>query len=251
MFAKKSTTSSPHHTTKMEAQAAIAPEQKERQEEPSVEKNAMEHATANEKQKAVHMDLDELMRRLKVMGLGEFLPHVLLVLNWGSRVYGTHRPESDYDFAVVLEQATAVDWERFDCTFSEEIYFDDGHVNGTMCRWNKFEAKLREHRLETLELIFLPPAHVWLQRCELPVVQLDHAVLRRTLFYEVHHSLQKGRRHLFEDNLPRKMKKEIFHALRYVLFTEQLLDHGRIVGTASVTVVLEGWTGSGGGEGVV
>jgi hypothetical protein len=94
---------------------------------------------------------------------------------WGSRVYGTARPNSDWDVLCVTTTTTPpspseggssrgnpreggeADGSGVDGPYA---LYDDGLLNVSFYSLPQWIAALREHRHDAVECCFLPPQHV-------------------------------------------------------------------------------------------
>ena len=157
------------------------------------------------------MDLPELQDTLR-------LDPAELVGAWrvGSRVYGTHGPGSDHDFLLILTG-----------TGRRDLRFGPG-LNAVLHDRGSFQRGLDEQSLLALEAWFAPPSHRLLE----PARGAFHFVLDRAAL--VASSLARSERDFtaalrrFDEDVPAAHKR-LFHSLRGLIFTRQLLTHGRLI----------------------
>jgi hypothetical protein len=162
---------------------------------------------------------------------------ILAVFPWGSRIYQCSTPQSDYDFIVVIEDGilpaldlleikpngtNAID-KRF-------IVLEEGLINTTLISYHDWRICLLQHHHECLEVLYTPrqlflfisPKITHL----LDSFVLDKDMLRRTAAWE---SKRRYTRAVYPAReTMRRGKKDLVHALRYLLFALQMFDHDRI-----------------------
>ncbi|KAL6046966.1 hypothetical protein QOT17_021900 [Balamuthia mandrillaris] len=109
--------------------------------------------------------------------------------------------------------------------------FDDGLVNVSLIPYHDFMLSLYEHRHQALEVACLPREHVWLEQAPIEF-QLDPDILRRTALWEAKRGFRNaGNKLRVLGATPynyKRAKKEVIHALRYLLFAIQLVQTGTI-----------------------
>lgn len=134
------------------------------------------------------MDLSYLLDKLQKYD-PKILERIVNVYQWGSRVYGTNSPTSDWDFVIavthsypshdtyeILPKDATSSKEKTFPTWVYEIYMDK-EINATMIDVSKFQRMVIEHRLEILEAFFLPDKYKWQEKhkfqfdCDLDVLR--------------------------------------------------------------------------------
>ena len=163
---------------------------------------------------AAPLSLDALLARLE-------LPpkRALNVYLFGSRVYGTSHERSDWDFLVV----TADDAPT-------EEHLVAGDINAALYDRTTFARLLDGNSVWALESQFLPPAMVWKETLDLRgAFRIDPALLRRSVCAEAGYAWGKARRLIEREGDLYRGKKNLFHALRFLIFGAQLAREGRIV----------------------
>lgn len=166
--------------------------------------------------------------------------NILNIYQWGSRVYGTATPQSDYDFVFVLKdigppRPPHLKENLFDIENDTFVVLEDELVNATLIPLADWRLLLAEHRHEALECHFSPPWARWLERYPVPWC-LDSGVLRRTVSWEARARLRTALNKLKAGDTYRG-KKEIVHQLRYRMFALQILRTGRITDYACANEV--------------
>ena len=140
---------------------------------------------------------------------------ILCAFRYGSRVYGTHRADSDHDFIVIAE---GVDDGR---------EYREGDLNIHTYTPGHFAGQVQQHRISALECLFLPPDMILRSTLSFPLV-LGRASLRSEISAKASHSFVKARKKLEVENEVLAGRKSLFHALRILDFGIQMASHGRI-----------------------
>jgi hypothetical protein len=172
--------------------------------------------------------------------------HVFNIYQWGSRVYGSATPQSDWDYIFVVDDS--YDKPRFELkqnlqdiendtvcsrfiaiqTYTGQfLVIEDDEVNVTFIPWNKWLLRLWEHRHEALECFFNDSKFTLLRRRPEPF-RVDREVLRRTSSWESRARFRTAINKLKAGDWYRG-KKEIVHMIRYRMLALQILQHNRIV----------------------
>ena len=140
------------------------------------------------------------------------------IYQYGSRVYNTVTPDSDYDIIMVSEYyegKTELEAERLSCT-----------LYGV----SEFVKLIDEHEISALECLWLPESKVLKSKINFPF-QLSLPQLRKSISTKSSHSFVKAKKKLTVEkdyNLYVGLKS-LFHAFRIVLFGTQIAEHGKIV----------------------
>jgi len=134
---------------------------------------------------------------------------------YGSRVYGTQSPTSDYDYLMVTD--------------IEEPYvqFKRGEFNLTAFSLDEWQKRLEEHEISALECLYLPADTVFKNDREWPV-EIQQHTLRRAVSAKASNSFVKAKKKMTVENDIYTAKKSLFHALRIPMFGKQLAEFGRI-----------------------
>ena len=140
---------------------------------------------------------------------------VVSIYPYGSRVYGTHRPSSDWDYIVVAD----------DC---EEKEYRSGDINAHTYSAQSFQQSLNLHHVSALECLFLPRDQVLMDRGSWTFA-LDTGMLRREFSAKTSNSWVKCRKKLtVEENQQWIGVKSLFHAMRIAEFGIQIAEDGGI-----------------------
>ncbi|MCB9640814.1 MAG: hypothetical protein H6727_18105 [Myxococcales bacterium] len=167
----------------------------------------------------------------------------MLLVSFGSRVYGAKRDSSDRDFILVMkdEHRTWKDLQWFyehgwllrpKYPMQERAGFVDlKHWQFFLFEHQTFLMMLRQHALCALECLFLPSEHVWIQtQSFLEDWVCDRALLRESILHLATCHWEEAEQ-LFASSVQRDIldaKKKISHCFRFLLFGEQLAKTGMI-----------------------
>lgn len=145
---------------------------------------------------------------------------VLAVYPYGSRVYGTSKPMSDYDFIIITKNIT------------RDTLGLSNHVHATIYSLKDYMQRLEDHEISILECMSLPK--------EMMVKSLIHPQLKEINLEKLRHSISgKSSNSLVKANKKLKLYddrqshyiglKSMFHSLRMIRFGIQIATHGKIV----------------------
>lgn len=137
---------------------------------------------------------------------------VLKTYQYGSRVYGCHNKDSDYDFIVIVES---------DKDLYYSVNFPD--CNFTVYSESMFIKRIQDHHISALECIFQNPSDPYRK-----YFKLDKEKLRRSISAVSSNSFVKCKKKLAQGDIYIG-KKSLFHSLRILGFGIQIALTGRIV----------------------
>lgn len=161
----------------------------------------------------------------------------LAYLPYGSRVYGTHSKNSDWD-SIKIVRGLDIEIESYGTSqFSEPGR--PSEFNQRIMSIDKFQKKLDEHDVVALEAYFgVVDVHA-LQNIDVTFT-LDLQLLRHSFSQKVSNSWVKAKK-IFEVEVPKygpndltrfnqihRAKKSLFHSLRIIRFGIQIANHGKI-----------------------
>jgi predicted nucleotidyltransferase len=148
--------------------------------------------------------------------------HPLKVRNiylYGSRVYGTAKPESDYDIIMIASHLLAHEEKR-------------ATVNGVLLNIHiitpdKFTSDLKMPNIMNLECAFAPD---WAKLQEKMTLSYKVEIKRliKNNLAQSYSSWNGGKRKIREYNIDKGIKS-IFHSLRMLMFAAQIAEHGKII----------------------
>lgn len=140
---------------------------------------------------------------------------------FGSRVYGTARPESDWDYVAVKGKVRLGE-------------MDLGSVNIRYYTPEQFQALLDNHHIMALECYFLRPEQVIVAPEHPWPFKLDKAKLRHSLSEKSSHSWVKAKKKFLSpydrENELIRGKKSLWHSIRIVSYGIQIATLRTIFG---------------------
>lgn len=139
----------------------------------------------------------------------------VLLIPYGSRVYGTHKDDSDYDYIAVVPENRRAD------TGTE---FCRNKVNVHIYNRRDFQDQLHRHKIHALEAYFLPD-----RPCAGFEFRLDLGTLRSSLSEKASHSFVKAKKKIAVERDFYAGWKSLFHSLRILTFGVQIATAGRII----------------------
>ncbi len=156
--------------------------------------------------------------------------NVLGCFPYGSRVYGTNKPDSDYDFILVLKEV-ALESDRLDSRdnpISITIYSEEG-----------FQQRVNEHKIFALECLFCPKDLVLKNELKFQF-KLDKSSLRHSISEKCSKDWNQAKKRFSDsqginpvtgERYIRKIyegKKSLFHCFRMIDFAIQIIEKGKI-----------------------
>jgi len=149
---------------------------------------------------------------------------VLAIYPYGSRVYGTASPSSDYDYIIVLKRGM-LDSGAFR---QNAISNADGTVQGVLYTRGGFIDAINNYEIGAMECLSLPKDQVILQKWPFKVSKWHEKTMVRKIIEKASAS-----RHIAglqaQSGFKDRAKKGMFHALRILHFGLQLKEHQKIV----------------------
>lgn len=142
---------------------------------------------------------------------------------YGSRVYGSHNKESDYDFVVVVEE-----------------YYKNMDINTHVYTVNDFQTALDNHDVPALECYFLPDSMIIKNNHKFSFT-LNKFKLRRSISTISSNAFVRGKKKLcIAGDYDKKLGiKSIFHSLRILDYGIQIANNGKIVDYSSSNWILK------------
>lgn len=139
----------------------------------------------------------------------------VVLVPYGSRVYGTHKEDSDYDYIALVPPNRMVD-------------------TGTEYRWNTlnchiynryaFQKQLEKHKIHCLEAYYHPDGYV---KKHFKFV-LALPLLRKELSEKSSHSFVKAKKKIDKESDYYTGWKSLFHSLRILNFGIQIAKNGKL-----------------------
>ena len=139
----------------------------------------------------------------------------VLIIPYGSRVYGTHNDNSDYDYmAIVPANRRANTGEEYRKNVTNVHIYN---------RYD-FQQQLEQHKIHALEGYYLPDALIKSQFN----FKLDLGKLRHELSAKSSHSFVKSKKKIEVEKDYYIGWKSLFHSLRILNFGIQIATFGKI-----------------------
>lgn len=151
---------------------------------------------------------------IKISGLDDYKIRNIYI--YGSRVYGTHTINSDYD-AVVIACSMYVNHEINDGTYNIHITTPDS-----------FQEQLENHDIHCLECIYAPQeAQIITKINYLNNFQLDIGQLKKMILSQSAWAWSKAEKRIEKGNIIGGAKS-LFHSLRILNFGLQIIKYEKI-----------------------
>lgn len=148
--------------------------------------------------------------------------HPLKVSNiyiYGSRIYGTHKIDSDYD--IIIVGAALIEHQEIQTSIGNV------HLNIHIITRDKFRRDLNNHNIMNLECLFAPELAKIQEKEPLKFV-LNKKKLTKNIIAQSFNSWQGGKHKLNDGDIYRGLKS-IFHSIKMLIFAIQIMEHGSIV----------------------
>lgn len=149
--------------------------------------------------------------------INEYHIDIIKVYQYGSRVYGTNTPESDYDFIAISN------------TQLDTMNYSWDNVDVTVYSVDEFQNRVDKHEISALECIWSDADD------ELFTFTLDLVRLRDSISTKTSHCWVKGKKKITVGSIPPKPMdkyiglKSIFHAFRICDYGIQIAEFDKIV----------------------
>lgn len=154
---------------------------------------------------------------------------VRAIYRYGSRVYGSAQPFSDYDFVVV--GSNQLEHEE------KKVSIGDALLNIQIITHDKFKRDLENHDILPLECVFLPEEHVIFQKVAAEFT-LNKKKLAKSLLNESFVTWRNAKLKLEQRDIKRGLKK-VFHSIRVLYFALQIAEHGKIIDYSEANYIFD------------
>ncbi len=161
---------------------------------------------------------EEILKALKVD------EEVLAIFPYGSRVYGTASETSDHDYIIVTKGA----FLKSGAFRQNAISSEDKKTQGVLYSRSGFIDALNNYEIGALECLFLNPSLVVLSKWPFKVQKWNEKDLITNIIRKASaswHIASEQSKAGWKDSA----KKGIFHALRILMFGNQLKEHKKII----------------------
>lgn len=145
---------------------------------------------------------------------------VLAVYPYGSRVYGTSLPTSDYDFIIITKDTTV------------DTIGLSNNIHATIYSLAEYQKQLESHDISCLECMSLPLEKMVKAVVHPQLESINLGKLRESISAKSSNSLVKAKKKLtlYDDKQNHYIGvKSMYHALRMIRFAIQIAKHGKIV----------------------
>lgn len=162
------------------------------------------------------MNLNHLPRIYELAGVPE--AHVQAVYMYGSRVYGTHSPQSDHDYIVILDDEVGAhkDAQQYDS--------HSGDLSIHTYLYSSWKEHLANHKIFAIECYSQFPMD---HKAEF---KLDLPTLRKEISSKSSNSWVKCKKKLTVETGEFYVGiKSLFHSFRIPFFGIQIAQHGKVV----------------------
>lgn len=156
--------------------------------------------------------------------------NVLCAFPYGSRVYKTNKPDSDYDFILVMKKVV---------TESDRLDSRDNPISITTYSEDGFRERVNEHKIFALECIFCPEDLVLKNKLNFQF-KLNKSNLRHSVSEKCSKDWNQAKKRFSDsqginpvtgERYVRKIyegKKSLFHCFRMLDFATQIIEKGKI-----------------------
>lgn len=150
---------------------------------------------------------------------------ILSIFTYGSRVYGTHNEESDYDFIIVMKNEAINRDDRDSSTHN---------ININLYSRSSFQELLTYHRHSAMECHFLPEEFILKNEVRYDF-KFDIKKLIESISEKTSHCWVKSKKkfEVEKDRNVKTAKKSLFHCLRILDFGMQVAKYQKIVDYSS------------------
>lgn len=156
---------------------------------------------------------EELMKRT---GLPNY--QIVSAYQYGSRVYGTARKNSDWDFVIVADNRP-----------KDREQYSDNLINVNFYTLDEHQRRIKEHEPSALECQFLPQEFI-IKETYKPAFNLDLDKLRNAFSAKASNSWVKAKKKLTVEKDYNDLvgKKSLWHSLRIIDFGTQIANWNEI-----------------------
>lgn len=155
-----------------------------------------------------------------IKGTGVTIGTLMCLYPYGSRVYGTVRPDSDYDFIVVhdgdrLNSGVQYDFEP---NYTVHVYHE-----------SEWKQRIEAYEIQALECLSL------MTSTEFTLPEINKPLLRASISAKVSNSWVKAKKKITVEDDYLTGIKSLFHCFRIAMFGQQIARHGRVVDFTEAT----------------
>jgi predicted nucleotidyltransferase len=149
---------------------------------------------------------------------------VLGIFQYGSRVYGLEKDDSDYDYIIVTKSSFLPSG-----AFKQNaISSSDKNIQGVLYSRSGFIDAINNYEIAALECLSLTPTNIILSKWPFKVQKWDEKEMVEKIIQKASASWHIASEQSKNDQ-KHLAKKGVFHALRILMFGIQLKEHKKII----------------------
>lgn len=149
---------------------------------------------------------------------------ILNIYQYGSRVYGCNRLDSDYDFIIVTKSLSLPSGAFKQNAISNE----DRTIQGVLFSRSGFIDAINNYEMNALECLFLEPKFVIKQIIDFKITKWNEKEMVKKVISKASNSFHIANMQA-QDYQKQMAKKGIYQALRILMFGLQLKKYQKIV----------------------
>ena len=151
------------------------------------------------------------------------LSQVVCIYPYGSRVYGSHGPDSDHDWIIVYKSSLLPSGAFRDNAISS----DENKSHQAVCYSRSgFRNAIDTYDIVALECAFLSAGSPLMESMKFPIRKWVPKEMVAAVITKASASWHLAKMHSDDDE---RTKKNAYHALRVLKFGEQMAEFGRII----------------------
>jgi hypothetical protein len=162
---------------------------------------------------------------IKELGIEE---EIICIYSYGSQVYGTATMYSDYDYIIVAKNSMLNSGGFKNNAVSNDTYT----MQGTLYSRGGFQDAINNYEMPAMECLSLTPEQVLLRKWPFKVQKWNNDEMVKKVIerasasrYIADKQAKTGEFGEFKD----RAKRGMYHALRILIFGEQLKEHQKII----------------------
>lgn len=159
---------------------------------------------------------------------------IVNIYPYGSRVYGNHVEDADYDYVIVFKSAF-LDNGAFK---NNAISSADRKIQGSVFSRSGFQDAINRYDMSALECIYLEDDKILKKKWPFRAPIIDkHSFVKNVITNASNSQYRAVNR--YKDGDIRMSKKGIYHSLRVLMFGIQIMEHGKIVNYGEANDLLD------------
>lgn len=162
---------------------------------------------------------------IKQLGIEE---EIVCVFPYGSQIYGTASMYSDHDYILVAKNSML----NSGAFKNNAVSSSDYTIQGTLYSRGGFQDAINNYEMPAMECLSLEPEQVLLKKWPFKVNRWDNSDMVKKVIERAsasRHIADKQAKTGDFGEFKDRAKRGMFHALRILMFGEQLKEHQKIV----------------------